>query len=114
MFAVRLPLELARLGHEPTLIMPAYRQVFQAGLPIEPVGPPLEIRVGQKTVSGRLLRSFLPAGSSTGGKSPAVRCPSTSSSNRNISTAIISTAPGCKIIATTANGSSFSPGPCST
>ena len=27
-----LPLELARLGHEPTLIMPAYRQVFQAGL----------------------------------------------------------------------------------
>ncbi|HEX3998946.1 MAG TPA: glycogen/starch synthase [Pirellulales bacterium] len=55
-----LPLELARLGHQSTLIMPAYRQVFQAGLPIEPVGLPLEIRVGQKTVSGRLLRSFLP------------------------------------------------------
>jgi starch synthase len=58
-----LPLELARLGHEPTLIMPAYRQVFQAGLPIEPVGPPLEVRVGQKTVTGRLLRSSLPGSS---------------------------------------------------
>ena len=55
-----LPLELARLGHQPTLIMPAYRQVFQAGLPIEPAGVSLEIRVGQKMVSGRLLRSFLP------------------------------------------------------
>ena len=70
-----LPLELARLGHEPTLIMPAYRQVFQAGLPIEPVGGPLEIRVGQKTVSGRLLRGFLPTGTSIAGKSPAPPVP---------------------------------------
>ncbi len=43
-----LPLELARLGHEPTLIMPAYRQVFQAGLPIEPVGAPLQVPIGRK------------------------------------------------------------------
>jgi starch synthase len=65
-----LPLELARLGHEPTLIMPAYRQVFLAGLPIEPVGIPLQVPVGQKMVTGRLLRSMLPIGGSIGGSVP--------------------------------------------
>lgn len=57
-----LPLELARLGHQPALIMPAYRQVFQAGLPIEPAGVPLDICVGQKIVNGQLLRTVLPVG----------------------------------------------------
>lgn len=76
-----LPLELARLGHEPTLIMPAYRQVFQAGLPIEPVGPPLEIRVGQKTVSGRLLRSYLPKGNAPPGAAPGGNSSASSSSH---------------------------------
>jgi len=55
-----LPGELARLGHEPTLILPAYRQVFNAGVPIEPTDVTLEVPVGQKTVSGRLLRGKLP------------------------------------------------------
>jgi starch synthase len=55
-----LPGELARLGHEVTLIMPAYRQVFQAGLPIETTEVALNVPVGQKMVTGRLLRGELP------------------------------------------------------
>ncbi len=55
-----LPGELARLGHQPTLIMPAYRQVFNAGVPIEATGVKLDVPVGQKTVAGSLLRSKLP------------------------------------------------------
>jgi starch synthase len=55
-----LPVELATLGHEVTLIMPAYRQVFHAGLPIEQTDLTLDVPVGQKTVAGRLLLGHLP------------------------------------------------------
>jgi starch synthase len=55
-----LPLELAKLGHEPTLILPAYRQMRQAGMPIEPTGIRFEVPIGGKTVSGSLLKSHLP------------------------------------------------------
>ncbi len=55
-----LPSALARLGHQPALIMPAYRQVFQAGARIEPVGEPFEIPVGQRQVGARLLQGKIP------------------------------------------------------
>jgi len=55
-----LPVELARAGHEPTLILPAYRQAKTCGLPIEPVGIEFIVPIGSKTVTGHLLRSKLP------------------------------------------------------
>ena len=55
-----LPVELARLGHRPAVILPAYQQVFQCGLPIEPTAIRLEIPIGNKTFTGRLLTSTLP------------------------------------------------------
>ncbi len=44
-----LPRELARLGHKPIIVLPAFRQAQQSGVPI-----------GQKTVRGHFLRSQLP------------------------------------------------------
>jgi starch synthase len=55
-----LPLELQRLGHQVTVVMPAYRSVFQAGALIEPAGVQLKIPVGRQMVSGRLLRGRFP------------------------------------------------------
>ncbi len=55
-----LPIELARLGHRPTVIMPAYRKVRYCGLPIEPLGIDFIVPIGSKTVTGHLLRSRLP------------------------------------------------------
>jgi len=55
-----LPLELARLGHQPAVILPAYRQVRQAGIPIEPTGIRFEVPIGTKMVAGTFLKSHLP------------------------------------------------------
>ena len=55
-----LPLELARLGHSPVVMLPAYRQTRACGVPMEPAGIDLSIPIGSKTVSGRLLKSRLP------------------------------------------------------
>ena len=55
-----LPVELAKLGHRPSVIMPAYRQIRDAGEPIEPTGVEFNIAIGSKTVHGSLLRSRLP------------------------------------------------------
>jgi starch synthase len=55
-----LPLELARLGHQVTVIMPAYRGVRQGGHALEPTGVQLLIPIGRKTVAGRLLLGHLP------------------------------------------------------
>ncbi len=55
-----LPLELARLGHEPVVFLPAYRQALASGLPIERTGTTLSIPIGSKTVDGTLLRAKLP------------------------------------------------------
>jgi len=55
-----LPIELSRLGHDASLIMPAYRQIQQAGLPIEDTGVTVDIPMGNKLVRGRYLRSRLP------------------------------------------------------
>jgi len=55
-----LPQELHRLGHQVTVVMPAYRSVFQAGVSIEATGIPLNIRIGRNSIAGRLLRGKFP------------------------------------------------------
>ncbi len=61
-----LPLELARLGHEVSLILPAYRTVLQGGFDLKPTGIQLSIPIGQKTVAGELLKGFLTSPADTG------------------------------------------------
>jgi starch synthase len=55
-----LPLELAKLGHEPVVILPAFRQALHCGRPIESTGVSFEIPIGRKIVTGNILRSTLP------------------------------------------------------
>jgi starch synthase len=57
-----LPQELARLGHEPVIILPAFRQALDSGRPIEPTGIHFEVPIGRKSVPGTFLRSQLPGG----------------------------------------------------
>ncbi len=54
-----LPLELAKLGHEPILIMPAFHQVRQSGCQIEPTGVGFDISIGNKQVAGTFLKTSL-------------------------------------------------------
>lgn len=58
-----LPIELARLGHNVAVIMPAYRQVHESGVPIEPLPVKFDVPIGNKIVRGRLLRGMLPGSS---------------------------------------------------
>ncbi len=55
-----LPIELSRLGHRVTVMMPAYRHAKESGQHLEPTDVPLDIPIGNKIVSGSLLRSQLP------------------------------------------------------
>ena len=55
-----LPLELAKLGHEPVVVLPAFHQALESGRPIEPTGVDFEVPIGRKMVSGTFLRSSLP------------------------------------------------------
>ena len=55
-----LPGALARLGHQVTVVTPAYRQTKQLGLPMETLDVSLEIPIGSKVVTGKLLRCQLP------------------------------------------------------
>ncbi len=55
-----LPGELERLGHEVTLIMPAYRCVLKCGQPLEPTGVEFSVPIGGSQVHGTFLRSKLP------------------------------------------------------
>ncbi len=57
-----LPVELARLGHQAAVIMPAYRQTRYCGQPIEPLGLDFIVPIGSKMVSGHLSRSTMPGG----------------------------------------------------
>jgi starch synthase len=54
-----LPGELAALGHEVALIMPAFRQIYRTGRTIEPLGVSIEVPIGTKTLRGELLKSRL-------------------------------------------------------
>ncbi len=55
-----LPVDLQLAGHNVAVIAPAYRQVKECGLPIEPLGMKFDIPIGNKIVRGRLLRGVLP------------------------------------------------------
>ena len=47
-----LPIELARLGHQVSMILPAYRQTAYCGQKIEPLGLEFIVPIGSKMVSG--------------------------------------------------------------
>ena len=55
-----LPRELAKQGHQPTVILPAFRQVLDSKVEIEPTGVTFQVPIGQKRVEGQFLRSRLP------------------------------------------------------
>lgn len=55
-----LPRALAELGHRPVVILPAFRQTLEAGLPIEPTGVDVVASIGQKSVRGSYLKTHLP------------------------------------------------------
>lgn len=55
-----LPIELAKQGNQAAIIMPAFRQVFKSGLPIEELPIHFDLPVGGKVVSGQLLKTHLP------------------------------------------------------
>lgn len=55
-----LPRELSRLGHNPVVVLPAFRQTRNAGIPVEPSGIEVRVPIGQKHVEGHFLRSRLP------------------------------------------------------
>jgi len=50
-----LPGEIQRLGHNISVIMPAYSTVHQAGATIQPLDVTLEIPLGKQIITGRLL-----------------------------------------------------------
>lgn len=55
-----LPAALAKLGQQPAVILPAYRQTRYCSAPIEPLGIDFIVPIASKTVAGHLLRSRLP------------------------------------------------------
>lgn len=55
-----LPGEIARLGHQVTLMLPAYRSAREAGLPLESTGVQISVPIGSKTATGQLLSARLP------------------------------------------------------
>lgn len=55
-----LPGALKELGHAPVVFSPAYRQVREAGIDVEPTGVTFEIPIGSKVVIGRLLKACMP------------------------------------------------------
>lgn len=55
-----LPRELAKLGHQAAVILPAYRHSRYCGQKIEPLGIDFIVPIGSKMVAGHLLQSSLP------------------------------------------------------
>ena len=55
-----LPAEIERIGNTVTVVLPAFRSIHQGGLEIETLNVELEIPIGKKIVTGRLLKSKLP------------------------------------------------------
>jgi len=57
-----LPGELAALGHNAAVIVPAYRQSWCCGQPIKELKIDFIVPIGSKTVTGHLLESTMPGG----------------------------------------------------
>lgn len=55
-----LPIELNKLGHTCTLLIPAYRQTLQKGFDIQNPGLKFTVPIGDKTVEGQVLEAFIP------------------------------------------------------
>ena len=55
-----LPRALAHLGCDVTLVLPAYREVFAKGLPLEETGLAFDVPVGTRLLPARILRCRLP------------------------------------------------------
>lgn len=55
-----LPTELAKLGHQVAVIMPLYRQVRQAGIPLQLLSVKFDIPIGSKIIRGMLWEGCLP------------------------------------------------------
>jgi len=55
-----LPIELARLGHQTAVILPAYRQTRICGRTIKPMDIDFIVPIGSKMVTGHLLQSTMP------------------------------------------------------
>ena len=55
-----LPIELQRLGHQVTVIMPAYRCAKNCGQEIHDTGVDFDVPIGSHVVSGRYWKSQLP------------------------------------------------------
>ena len=57
-----LPMQLTALGHQCSVILPAFRQTRHSGLTIEPTDVWFDIPIGSKIVRGRFLVTRLPDG----------------------------------------------------
>ncbi len=55
-----LPIELARMDQQVTVMLPAYRAARQCGQTIEPTNIKFDVPIGSKIVRGQLLKSTLP------------------------------------------------------
>ncbi|MGI5832582.1 MAG: glycogen synthase [Thermoguttaceae bacterium] len=55
-----LPVALEKLGHQVSVFLPAYRQIYDAGIPIETMGIGYCVPVGTREVWGEVLKSTLP------------------------------------------------------
>ncbi len=55
-----LPEALAHQGCDVTLVIPAYREVFSKGLPIEPTGIEFDVPIGMRQVPARIFRCIRP------------------------------------------------------
>ena len=60
-----LPIALSHLGHDVSVIMPAYNGIEKAGVPIETTSKTLVIPIGKKTVRGEILKSYFPKTNTT-------------------------------------------------
>jgi len=58
--AAALPDALAHLGCDVTRVIPAHREAFTRGLPIEPTGMQFDVPIGSRRLAARILRCRLP------------------------------------------------------
>lgn len=55
-----LPTALKRLGHQPVVMIPAYRDIRKCGRPIEDTGLRFSVPIGGRAIGGGILRGMLP------------------------------------------------------